>query len=57
MQLFIQKILMNSLNVEGFVTDLFDSLDNQYTILEYGIPKLLFQKERILLISELEVLV
>lgn len=30
MQLFIQKILMNSLNVEGFVTDLFDSLDNQY---------------------------
>tara|TARA_X000000368_G_C22819856_1_gene618524 strand:+ start:97 stop:657 length:561 start_codon:yes stop_codon:yes gene_type:complete len=30
MQLFIQKILMNSLNVEGFVTDLFDSLDDQY---------------------------
>ena len=26
MQLFIQKILMNSLSVEGFVTDLFDSL-------------------------------
>ena len=30
MRLFIQKILMNSLNVEGYVTDMFDSLDDQY---------------------------
>ncbi len=30
MQLFIQKILMNSLKVEGFVTDLFESLDHKY---------------------------